>query len=282
MTRATRTSRPASFRGIGGYWRGDCPPWIALFVVLIGGRWVVVQLWQSISLPVSPPLFAWLVLGDMVLALWQLVGAWRSLSRWVDSRARGEMLLAGRVAMVVTAVVSVTHALDQAARETAALAPVSFVGPRPLEVRNRVAYLTGDISYDLLARFEATPMKDVSMLDLDSAGGQVFAARAMAKRVMAWGLDTQVTKRCYSACTLIFMAGSRRDLGPEGELGFHGYLLQAQPLPIDVGQEEAIDRAFLRDQGVTASFATQAFATPHRDIWRPDRQVLIAAGVLRD
>lgn len=282
MARATRIFQPASHWGLGSYWQGDCPPWIALVVVLIGGRLAVAELWHALSSPLSMPFFALLFLADMTLALWQLVGAWRSLSHWIDAQARGHVLLAGRVAVVAVAVVTVTHALDQVARQTAALVPAAYAGPQPLEVRNGVAYLTGDIGYDLLARFEATPATGVSAVDLDSAGGQVFAARALAQRVLARGLSTQVTKRCYSACTLIFMAGAHRDLGPEGTLGFHGYSLKAYPLPIDVAKEEAIDRAFLRDRGVSASFSTRAFATPHRDIWRPDRKVLAAAGVLRD
>ncbi|OWY17229.1 hypothetical protein B6V73_05965 [Thioclava sp. JM3] len=282
MARATRTSQPAPLWGIGAYWRGAYPPWIALIVVLIGGRFAVARLWQVVSPPVPMPLFSMLILADIALAVWQVVGAWRSVSHWVDARARGDVLFAARVAIGAVAVVSATHALDQSARQTMALAPIAHAGPMPLEVRNGIVYLTGDISYDLLARFEATPTQGVSAIDLDSAGGHVFAARALAQRVMRRGLKTRVTKRCYSACTLIFMAGAHRDLGPEGKLGFHGYSLEAYPLPIDIGKEEEIDRAFLRERGVTARFAARVFATPHTDIWRPDRHALTAAGVLRD
>ena len=280
MARRIRISRPAPLRIIGGYWRGDCPPWIALFVVLIGGRLVLGQLWRSLPLPMSTPLFALLIAADVALALWQMVGAWRSLSQGVDARAQGHVLLAGQVTVVVVAVVIVNSGLDQAARQ--AQTPVRYVAPEPLQVRDGVAYLTGEIDYDLMARFDATPAASFSTLELDSAGGRIFAARALAKRVSARGLTTLVTKRCYSACTLIFMAGAHHDLGPKGELGFHGYHLEPyQPL-IDVAAQEAIDRAFLRDHGVSESFVKRAFATPHKDIWLPDRQVLAAAGVLRD
>lgn len=282
MARAIRISQPARRCGLGGYWRGTCPPWIALVLVLICGRMAVAELWQALPAPLPAPLFATLLCADMMLASWQVVGAWRSLSRGIDARAQGHVLLAGRVAVTVVAVVIATHAIDRAAWQTAASSPVSRVGPQPLEVRNGVAYLTGTIDYDLLARFEATPAARFSELDLDSAGGQVFAARALARKVKAQGVKTRVSKRCDSACTLIFMAGSHRALGPKGELGFHGYLLQANALQIDVAAQEAIDRAFLRDQGVSASFAARAFATPHAEIWRPDRSVLADAGVLSD
>jgi hypothetical protein len=54
---------------------------------------------------------------------------------------------------------------------------------------------------------------------LDSTGGLVAAGAYMADMVHSAGLTTIVRGDCASACTMIFYAGSRRQLS--GRLGFH-------------------------------------------------------------
>lgn len=264
---------------IVAYWRGACPPWLAVFGVLIGGRIAVAQGWKLVDLPVATAPFVLLLTADAVLAVWQVVGAWRSVARGFDRSARATARLAGLVTVALAVPVTLTLLTNQAARQVAA-PPPRAKAPRPLTVENGVARLKGEIDYDLLARFEATPAGAMQAIDLDSPGGNVFAARALALRVAARGLTTRVTERCYSACTLIFVAGARRELGPKGRLGFHGYALET-PFPmIDVAAEEATDRAWMRAHGVSAPFVARAYATPNDQIWRPGRQVLAAAGVL--
>ena len=105
----------------------------------------------------------------------------------------------------------------------------------------------------------------------------------MAKLIQAQGLATYASGLCASACTLIFAAGERRQLGPEGQLGFHGYTLEIfGGLPqIDLMAEQQKDRKFLISQGVHADFIDQIYATAPTDLWRPSPDQLRAAGVLR-
>ena len=56
---------------------------------------------------------------------------------------------------------------------------------------------------------------------LRSSGGIVSDAIDIAVIVADYGLDTRVESYCLSACTLIFIAGEQRTLGPGGRLGFH-------------------------------------------------------------
>jgi hypothetical protein len=61
----------------------------------------------------------------------------------------------------------------------------------------------------------------LTTLQLESDGGVRDAALEMAIAVVDAGLNTVVTERCESACTLVFLAGENRTLGRGARLGFH-------------------------------------------------------------
>ena len=47
----------------------------------------------------------------------------------------------------------------------------------------------------------------IALVEVNSPGGQVSPAIAIADLIRKRGLDTLAEGRCYSACTLIFLAG---------------------------------------------------------------------------
>lgn len=88
--------------------------------------------------------------------------------------------------------------------------------------------------------------------------------------------------RCLSACTLVFLAGNRRKLREGAQLGFHQYA-QASDVPLlDTAEEQEKDRQFLKARGVSDSFLRKLFQAEHDEIWFPERQELVAAGVITD
>ncbi|MCB1357314.1 MAG: hypothetical protein KDK53_12705 [Maritimibacter sp.] len=122
----------------------------------------------------------------------------------------------------------------------------------------------------------------VAQIVLDSRGGNIYAARGVARLIHDRGLDTLVRGDCSSACTLAFIGGVGRRLAPGGRLGFHQYrsdvgyaLLHADP-----GREQASDRARFEAAGVAPWFLDRMFSAPAADMWYPDRDALIAAGVV--
>lgn len=160
---------------------------------------------------------------------------------------------------------------------------------RPLPIRDGVVFLEGEIDFrlfDALQRLvdKKTPVEVVS---LNSLGGAVHAARGLARLVRENGLDTVASGPCYSACTLIFIAGNRRKLGPNGMLGFHSYAAQMDtstgkiPLGSTLEQQNT-DRAVFAQAGVETEFLDKMFEAPHQGLWRPNRQALSAAGVTTD
>ena len=121
-----------------------------------------------------------------------------------------------------------------------------------------------------------------SFLQLNSDGGNIFAARGLAQLIEKQGLKTQVTQTCNSACTLVYIAGARRTIGPEGRLGFHQYrLLAGYPDTFtNPDSEQDKDRLFFFRKGVTQDFLDRIYSSAADSIWYPDQQMLLGAGVV--
>jgi hypothetical protein len=233
-------------------------------------------------LPTQWPLAVLAAISILSLALliWQVVGSLRATA----ARARGDggaLVMAGTAVLAAIAMFLNAELNLYAAR--AAPGPQTRAAALPYDVdRQGAVVLRGDIDFTMLARFEATldTVPDLRRVDLQSDGGLIYAARAMAARIAAHRLETRASGLCASACTLVFMAGTRRSLGPEGTLGFHGYAGNLPQSLHPTAPEEARDRAYMAGRGVAQGFLDRAYATPHDALWRPTRAELRAAGVL--
>ncbi|MDQ2088775.1 COG3904 family protein [Marimonas arenosa] len=261
------------------HWHGRVALLPTLLITLLGLR--LVLSWSSRLKPPDWPLAVFVLLTalSMLLLVWQVVGSLRAIRR---SEGGGLALTTGGAALVVAVILFLSAELDgyaSRAADAAGLPPVM-----PLPVRDGTLELTGPLDWPLYARFCTTLHRhpDLDRVALTSDGGLVPVARAMAARITETGLDTRATGLCASACTLVFMAGTTRSLGPEGELGFHGYALRRTDPLQTTAEEEARDRAWLVARGVDPGFVTRAFATGPDRLWRPDTATLREAGVLRD
>jgi hypothetical protein len=252
---------------------------LAVFGVVVGGRGALALLWHHLSAPLPRPLFAALLLADAALAVWQVTGTWRSIRRGfepaADRLARFTLQVVALLSLPVILNGWLDHLTRQVPPRVLAVAPVE-----PLPVTGTTAILAGDIDYPMLARFDATPSASFTTLRLTSAGGLVYAARALAQRVAAPGLATEVQGGCLSACTLVFVAADRRSLGPDGRLGFHAEALNDPVSLVNLGAEQARDTAYLQGRGVTPAFLGRVLRTPDAAMWFPDRATLALAGVL--
>jgi hypothetical protein len=166
---------------------------------------------------------------------------------------------------------------DQQARERAALYSLDADGTRLV--------LTGEITFgvkDEVARqLQAHP--ELRTLVLASEGGHIYEARGLAFLVRDHGLNTQVETVCSSACTLVFVAGQRRQLGAEARLGFHQYAVgQGGALPnLDPVAEQEKDRRFFAAQGANPAFLRRMFDTPSEGMWFVDAAEAATFGLTR-
>lgn len=257
------------------HWRGDIPLLPTILGSLLGLR--LVLLWAIPMLPFwSPAVMA----ADMGVFVWQATGTLRAIARQMRTRPSAVAEVSGFAAVAVAFLVSLPPHLDRIAGMHAVPPP-----QRPPEfslvIDGATIRLSGPISFSMSAAFaEALEQgPGLATLELDSPGGRVIAARSMARLVRERGLDTLVNGDCASACTLVFVAGAQRRIGPGARLGFHGYQHRTYVQLVDVAAEEEKDRAAFLDRGVDPGFVARIFRAGPDEMWFPDHAVLLSAGL---
>jgi len=138
---------------------------------------------------------------------------------------------------------------------------------------------------------------DVTTVVLESWGGSTSAAMAMGQKILDLSLATEVQHGCESACAYAFLAGRPRILVAGGQLGFHRGSTKTTDVrafvtaveedvdPADTAYDQAITSAvdtmqYMLRHGVSETFALDVLGTPPREMLRPYREELIAAGVI--
>jgi hypothetical protein len=143
-----------------------------------------------------------------------------------------------------------------------------------LSDNDSVLELSGSFSWALPQSFQAVlaSAPNVRLIRLESPGGHVQPAIQIAMLIHERGLDTYVGRFCASACTIAFLGGRQRWLGPDARLGFHQ--ASAPGLPSDL-----VNR-YLRDAyesfRVPSAFVARVLNTPASDLWFPTRPELRA------
>ncbi|MEP3418916.1 MAG: hypothetical protein ABJN77_12870 [Lentilitoribacter sp.] len=218
--------------------------------------------------------------------IWQIAGSFRTLFLAVKNRTDIVLTTSLVLAISIVFAMSVWRSLEMISPRQEKQATAIEHEIKLLKVSNdgHTVFIEGDINYPLYTSFLATLEYNnkIKTVMLSSDGGIIFAARAMVLKITEMGLNTKVEEKCYSACTLIFMAGRNRELGESGELGFHLYAtkstLTASILDIDAQVEK--DKDYLRARGVSQDFIKNAYSTPPDQIWIPNKDQLKQSGIL--
>ena len=288
----------SAFRFLATYlrahWRGMQPVRNSLWLNVVLVRVVVIWLaWRVLPHPLPSAVVLGLIAADVALYLWQGVG----LVRHGDQRARSfgttGHVWAGLLGLLVALFLSLSIWWMLVLHS-----PLSPPRPDPLAGRvvpeeemiltpmGTALHLDGAIPIGIAAKvaIQLKAHPGVTTLVLNSPGGQIPAARALSGLVLTAGLDTHVEGSCSSACTLIFMAGSRRSLGPDARLGFHSYalLIPSGHPNIDPAEEMQRDLNYLQTRGVAPDFLARIPEVAPADMWFPSHQDLMAAGIVTD
>ncbi len=274
---------------VNNHWNGRLALVTSVALPLVGLHVGVVVILAHLGL--APGHFA-LGVGAAILALlvWQVVGVFRAVDRTIIERGGIMPGFAGYLAITIVVLSTVYQLAGLAIPEWPGIVRPET---RAVEVRvdaaRREFVLDGPISlrgFSVLERL-IRDNPSIRAIALRSQGGSVSAARGMARLVEDAGLETRVAGTCFSACTLVFLAGEPRRLLAGGVLGFHRYAVGTYQnlggvVLLDVEKEHARDRAYFWRRGVSDAFLDHVFETEPSAIWRPSRNELLAAGVLRD
>jgi hypothetical protein len=281
------TAGPARF--FISHWRGNHGLAFTILVTLLGLRLSLGYL--QLLVPASPALvlIGFCILANVLLLVWQVVGAFRAGDRHL--RATGDMMPVwgsyfAIFVVVVLASIQTVDAITTLSPAPPRVADARVLPDLPISADGETITLSGNIDFDLnTALVEALATHPaIRRVTLSSGGGYIFAARAVAFNIGRHRLDTHVDGSCNSACTLAFMAGDARTLGPEARLGFHRYQMETPDKVqiLNIGEEMEKDRSYFASRGVSDGFLDEVFQAGHGDIWFPSRAVLLEAGVIND
>lgn len=270
------------------HWHG-AHHWLLTLVFSVIGA-VILYSFALDRLPAMPPAAAiacWVGAG-LVLLVWQVTGVIRAIRANLEAPADVSAVYGGSVTILVAVLLLGLKMMDGVTRylpkpEPGALL-VSNLFAVGIDAASGVVSVKGELNYgsnaalaDVLKRHPGA-----KRVVLASEGGQIFAARTMARQIEERGLDTHADGDCFSACTIVFMAGRNRTLGVDGRLGFHRYAISNRfaVQTVDPEAEQGIDLAFFRRRGVKPAFLKEVFQAGHRNIWRPGHKALLAASVI--
>ena len=272
---------------ISDHWRGAVSPRFALVGPLIGVHLCMALLLGSLQ-GVGGLLAGLLLLLQLGVLVWQIVGTFRMADRTLQETGSVHVAALSYAAILGVAVSTLFQVIDLAAAGPTVVA--EQIAPQvPVSAEGDMIRLNGEITLRTVAAIERmiATGHGYRVLILTSNGGNVHAARGIARLVDEAGWQTVVEGRCFSACTLVFVAGSHRVLAPGASLGFHRYKagvfeVKGQGLYGSAGEEQQRDRAYFEQRGVAADFLERIYEAEHSAIWRPSRQDLLAAGVLSE
>lgn len=145
----------------------------------------------------------------------------------------------------------------------------------------------------------------ITRLQLNSSGGEVYAASQMSDIVVDFELDTHVHGDCDSSCVTIFLGGTRRTMSRGSRIGFHQIFWSADNISayydrereeqgwqspwdfaawmyLDTQEEMYAHLKYIVSRGVEPGFAIETIKNPQAEMWRPRRRELQEAGVLTE
>ena len=272
------------------YWRGDLGFWLSL----LGPMWLGYGAWTvSASRFAEGPIWTRLILVLILipLAMWQCVGVFRATERHV-AEVRNPLIYVFGFGSIAVVLIGYAWSLV-----------VFGVGkPRPPDMapRQKIEHISnakligerfvidGEITLETYYVLNRLIMagNHVTQVRISSVGGSVPAGRGLARLILENSMDTVAVDKCFSACTIVFMAGENRHLDDGAALGFHQYGKNHAgqfdyPVFLDPTKEQEKDKVYFKERGVSASFLERIFDAPNDDIWVPTRAELLEAGVLK-
>ncbi len=267
---------------VSDHWYGRAPYWLAIFINLLALRLLIGLIENPAQRVIVLPLIAL----SVIILVWQVTGAFRSSDRHYKHSGDSVLLWLAYLAIVMAVGMTVLHTLDLSAGPPAKITAESLrTRPMPdISADGTRIYLRGDL--DFMHNKDLTILlsedNKLTTVELESNGGLIYAARALAVNIEKYQLNTHVQNHCNSACSIAFMAGKQRTLNTTGKIGFHQYkLTRQQPLQIEsIKAEQMKDRDYFAARGINPVFLDKLYQSEHTDIWQPERKTLLEAGVI--
>lgn len=242
------------------------------------------------EIAVTTAVFVYIIVVKLIIYPWQVVGVLRTCDLRIKSDTGRSWATAAQVALVLSLGATLVATIEtwqslQVFKRSLILKEIAL--PEPLYSldliqQNTLIHLRGPFEIGITNRvaemIEQHP--EVTGIILDSEGGQIYEGRGLARLIRENNLQTFSLDKCLSSCTTAFVAGRTRTLGTNARLGFHQYKTYSVIPSINVANEQAKDMAIFVEQGISPEFLEKIFIQPPEEMWWPDIDELVNAGIV--
>lgn len=224
----------------------------------------------------------------ILVEIWSAVGTWRAVRGYVD--AGGSYLISGLARLSLlgsflqiafSLAFGVFGALPELWKLARGIDPIGNVR-LVVSADGRTMQLNGPIGAGDAGRlrtlFETSPA--VRLLEVASPGGRVTEAERMVELIRQRGLGTRAIGNCESACTLVFLAGNKRQLMPGAQLGFHRASSGTFNPAFDEIANQELARTYRR-MALPEEFIEKTLSTPSRTMWYPPPAELLRHSLIQ-
>ncbi|MCZ6881528.1 MAG: hypothetical protein O7F15_00800 [Gammaproteobacteria bacterium] len=242
------------------------------------------------EIAVTTAVLVYFVVVKLIIYPWQVVGVLRSCDLRIKSDTGRLWATAAQAALVISLAATListigTYQSLQGFKRNLILeqtAPPEPLYSLDLIKQDTLIHLRGPFEIGITNRVEVLIEQhpEITGIILDSEGGQIYEGRGLARLIRENRLQTFSLDKCLSSCTTAFVAGTIRTLGTNARLGFHQYRTYSVIPSINVEQEQSKDMAIFEKQGVSAEFLEKVFIQPPEEMWWPDIDELVNAGVV--
>lgn len=251
------------------------------------GAWVLRELGDRSSMRAVS--IAVLCVEPLVVAVW----LWSMFGTIMSALRR--FLGGGVIVWSLLALVSLGVATVATVRELGKMAPflkehwAVAQGKQPTEGfevtlrdEGRVVAFSGGINDGAAAAIDKAigDGPRVGMLLLHSPGGWLREGRRMAEVVRRYRINTRVEGECFSACTLVLLAGASRSAGEQARIGFHRGRSIGESSEDRAAPAEREESDLYASAGLKPEFVKRIVGTPNDSIWIPSRNELLREDVL--
>ena len=228
-------------------------------------------------------------LAVIPIAIWQLVGTWRSaVMRAEETNGRGYSLLGkGAVGLMLCylGVMINNVAIPQVRDAISVFRDDAQFGPCTLTVMpwGTDIEIKGHISPSSAKKFltvvNASPK--LRVVRIQTLGGRIAEAQEMAELIRAKGFTTYVDAQCASAGVILLTAGKERVARQGAKIGFHSAFLPG--ISSAYADSSILSGPFteaLHQVGADEVFINKVMNTAADSIWVPDLKVLLDEHIL--
>jgi hypothetical protein len=283
---------------IARHWRGELPLWVSYWVFGFLGNLTIRVLSPAAMAAFKVAnnydpyrIFAVAsvaLAGSVLVTIWQLVGVWRSATRYSDIRDRMDKISAYGSLAKLSVVLGFIGSIGSVAQELPQMHEmyrIAFEDDPAIPnysirvMRNGTeAEIVGGFKYGLTDDFVKVlnASKQIKVIHLDSVGGRLGEGEKLFNLIRDRGLTTYVSSKCMSACTLAFAGGRERYILKDAALGFHRGAFPG----VREDAFDSIQRDIFKLAGFDNAFINTAVSTPNRNMWQPSAKVLLEAKVI--